>query len=77
MSRSCRKTPITGIAGSSSEKWYKRFRAKKERAKVKEVLSLGLYDLLEIELAPWNEWDTGRDGKQWFDPLVYPKLMRK
>jgi hypothetical protein len=77
MSRSYRKTPITGIAGSKSEKWYKRFRAKRERAKVRELLAKGLYELLEVELCPWDEWDTGRDGKQWFDPLLHPKLMRK
>ena len=77
MSRSYKRTPITGIHGSNGEKFYKRARSGKERAKVRELLAAGAYEDLEEELAPWDEWSTARDGKTWFDPDDFPKLMRK
>ena len=67
MSRSRRSTPILGIACSQSgEKQYKRYRAKKERAKVKEAFAHLRYDDLTFEQEPWDEWDCARDGKKYY-----------
>jgi len=77
MSRSYKKTSIAGIHGSDGEKFYKKVRSGKERAKVRELLAAGEYEDLEEELEPWDEWNTSRDGKMWFDQDEFPKLMRK
>jgi hypothetical protein len=82
MSRSRRKTPVIGICGNDgSEKVYKRIRAGKERARLRELIAHERYDDAMFELAPWDEWDTARDGKHYVagrmddDELVI--LMRK
>jgi len=77
MTKSFKKTPITGITHSESERNYKRLRSSQERMRVREALAHGEYELLEGELVPWDEWSTGRDGKRYFNPEEFPKLMRK
>ena len=66
MSRSYRKTPIFGNCGSGGMPIYKRYRAGRERARVRARIAHGEYDNLDTELAPWNEWDCPRDGKHWW-----------
>jgi hypothetical protein len=75
MSRSHRHTPVTGICCATSEKLYKRLRAKLERRKVKAAIRRG--DSPAYELAPWDEWASGRDGKYVSDPREHPELLRK
>lgn len=75
MSRSYRKTSITGICATSSERYYKRLRAKKERRAAKLALLQGRP--CGFELVPWDEWETGRDGKFIFNPKERPELLRK
>jgi hypothetical protein len=75
VSRSYRRTPIIGFACSHSEKFYKRLRGKQERQRARVALAKG--EPAHFEFAPWDEWVTGRDGKQWFDPEQHPRLMRK
>ena len=76
MTRSYYHNPVSKQCGSKSEKFYKRHRAHKERSRVRNNLSHGDYDI-GYELYPWNEWSTGRDGKQWdsdwFDGEILPK----
>ncbi len=81
MSRSRKKVPITGIAKARSVQGYKHQRVSEERAAQRRLLHKAkqLLEVVELsyELAPWNEWSSERDGKMYFDPVKYPKLMRK
>jgi hypothetical protein len=80
MSRSYRKTRITGIAetNAGSMKWYKRYHSSQERMRVREAIHAQEYELLENEIVPWNEWDTPRDGKRyWHDDEWWEKIRRK
>ena len=78
MSRSRRKKPCTGITTSESEKQDKRFANRKYRRAVKirltaEVENGVLPEMRELT----NLWAMDKDGKKWFDPQKFPKLMRK
>lgn len=71
MSRSRRKTPITGITTASSEKEDKRIANRKLRRVTKEILrrgsledDLNLPDIREIS----DVWGMAKDGKRWHDP---------
>lgn len=55
---------------------HKQCRAGQERARVRNAIAQGNYELAEMELAPWNEWDCPRDGKQ-YRPEWDGKMMRK
>lgn len=75
MSRSYRKTPITGMTTAESDKRFKKAEHKRERRKLKAT------DLTD-ETPPdprtyGNAWASEKDGKQWIDPETDPKLMRK
>jgi hypothetical protein len=75
MSRSYRKTPITGMTTVESDKGFKKAEHRRERRKLKAT------DLTE-ETPPdpktyGNSWASEKDGKQWIDPAKFPKLMRK
>ena len=82
MSRSRKKTPICGIAKCDSAKPYKKERAGEERTRERNLIhqaALGdevAGERLEVEQAPWNEWASDRDGKQWLGDR-HPKAMRK
>ena len=75
MSRSYRKTPILPVAGGGGMREYKQYRAGQERARVRGKIARGDYEGLEVELAPWNEWDCPRDGKRWWPQM--PNWWRK
>jgi hypothetical protein len=77
MSRSYRKTPIIGVCGSDGMRAYKAYRAGQERARVRGKLAHGDYDGLEFELAPWDEWDCPRDGKEWWGDELPIREWRK
>ncbi len=66
MSDSYRHAPVYGQAADSAG-WYRRFRAKRERARLRDRLRCWEFEGLEFELFPWNEYDCPRDGKKW-DP---------
>ena len=65
-----------GMCVAHSEKWYKRHRAKRERAKLRNALANNEYEKAETELSPWDEWSTDRDGKRWWHNPT-EKDMRK
>ena len=78
MSRSRRKTPITGVTAADSEKSNKRFYSRRIRRASKQKLG----NEPEQELMPIlqefsDPWLMDKDGKTRFDPTSYPELMRK
>lgn len=83
MSRSVKKTPISGIVSASSDKSYKKIRHGKERAAQRQLL----YDAirgseisaawLSSEIHPWDAWSSDKDGKRYFDLAKHIDLMRK
>ena len=78
MSKSYRKTPIGGIASAASDKWFKRFFNKRNRAQVREMLDSGEYDKLQIFDPKYDWWDSPKDGKRWFgNDEDLNKKMRK
>lgn len=78
MSRSRRKTPVTGITAAASEKQDKRSANRKLRRRVKQDLNEDTEGtLLPSERELSNVWTMDKDGKQRFDPERYPDLMRK
>jgi len=89
MSRSKRKTSISGVANSVSEKQFKRHTNHVFRATQRELLKTALVDEdVEAKLPKkprdsTNPWSGDKDGKSYFgrlkkkDPKYYEKLMRK
>jgi len=72
MTHSYRHTKIFGVAGCKSSKWYKKWNHHRERARVKQAIKHGNYDVLDTELSPWNAWSDPRDGKVYRENF-YPK----
>ena len=75
MTRSKRQTSKTGITTATSEKDDKRKARKQVRKRNKIELSSGkeLSDRRVIT----EVWCFAKDGKQYFDLKMQPKLMRK
>ncbi len=78
MSRSRRKTPISGMTSAASDHRWKKIAARKPRHRVKQELTAKL----ECGRFPGKRWDlvdpwtSEKDGKSyWRDPE--PKSMRK
>lgn len=78
MSRSRRKTPISGITMAGSEKYDERLANRRLRHRVRQRLATG-HDGTDLPLLREvsNVWTMDKDGKLYFDPNTYPKLMRK
>jgi hypothetical protein len=72
MSRSRRKTPITGITTARSDKQDKRLDHRAERAAVRDALA----HAQDPPRHPRGQYFE-KDGKQRFDPERHPELMRK
>jgi hypothetical protein len=78
MSRSRRHHPVAGFTTARSEKEDKRLANRTLRARVRtQFASHGderpLPTLREVS----DSWCMPKDGKMRFDPLRYPKSMRK
>ena len=78
MARSKRKTPIRGITTAQSEKKDKQLAHRRYRRNVKAALR----QVPDAEIFPHvrelsDLWSMGKDGKVRFDPIKYPKDMRK
>lgn len=77
MSRSYRKTPISGITTAESEAMDKRIWHKRMRARQRDRL------MTDSESEPVHTrevsdpWGMGKDGKRWVPDAYRPKLMRK
>ena len=78
MSRSRRKTPISGITTATSDHLWKKMSARKLRHRVKQELNASL-DGDRFAGKRWdlvNPWTSEKDGKSWMrDPD--PRWMRK
>ena len=78
MSRSKRKTPITGITTATSEKQDKRIANRQLRRCVKQLLDVDPEtEVLPLEREVSNVWSMDKDGKIRFDPACHPDLMLK
>ena len=75
MSRSRRKTPITGQTTAASDKAFKQNAHRSARRAVK-ALDLTATDPA-IDKAFGDPWNSRKDGKTRFDPNHHPDLMRK
>jgi hypothetical protein len=76
MARSYRKTPISGITKAESDKWFKRFFNKRNRAKVREMLSNEEYDKLQIFDPRYDWWSSPKDGKRWYGHIEEDELEK-
>jgi hypothetical protein len=76
MSRSRRKTPITGVTKSESDKRDKVLAHRRQRHRVRTALASGRLEIATRRKAG-NLWSFAKDGKRRFDPRRWPKLMRK
>jgi hypothetical protein len=79
MSRSRRKTSISGITTAESEAEWKAKAARRSRHAARQALTTTLNgDLLPTKRwAVVNPWDGPKDGKSWFRKADYPGDMRK
>ena len=78
MSRSRRKTPVTGITTAETEKDDKRFANRRQRRVNRELLeSTGDDTRLKDRRETSDPWSMAKDGKGRFDPKRHPNLMRK
>lgn len=73
MSRSKRKTPISGITTAASDKPFKVREHKRERAAVRDSLAVGSDLPHPKEFG--NPWDSEKDGKQYSPDR--PDVLRK
>lgn len=70
MSRSFYHTPISGIAGRRGNN--KQWRSQENRAQrhhVRQLLTVGEYEVLPDPKEYGNEWASPRDGKMWFGDI--------
>jgi hypothetical protein len=73
MTRSRRKTPITGITCAESDKPFKRAEHSRERSRVRQALHVG--EEPPHPKAFGNPWKSEKDGKQYV--RTPSELMRK
>lgn len=73
MSRSRRKTPITGWSCCRSEKEWKQRWHRRLRTSIRRHLRQTMDDTrLPHHYEVSNPWRFGKDGKQWFGGLAHP-----
>ena len=78
MSRSRRKTTISGITTAATEKADKRQANRVERRRVKSVLiSKPEVEVLPAKREMSDVWSMAKDGKIYFAATENPKLVRK
>jgi hypothetical protein len=70
MSRSYRHTPICAWASASTQKLFKSLSNRAFRHKVNRLCHTHQFDKLPHWREYGNEWDSPRDGKQWFGDLL-------
>lgn len=76
MSRSRRKKPICGFTTCRSEKDEKKIWHRELRRKARQqLINTGEVDIEKRHVS--DPWRMGKDGKMGFDPIKYPKGMRK
>jgi hypothetical protein len=79
MSRSHRKTSISGITTAESEAEWKAKAARRARHAARQKLGQ-TFDGDALPAKRWavvNPWDGPKDGKSWFRKADHPRDMRK
>ena len=78
MARSRKKVPITGISSAASEKAEKQANHRRERRRIRQVLSSGPHaDVLPHTRELSNPWSMAKDGKVYRAPWKRAKDLRK
>jgi hypothetical protein len=78
MTRSRKKTPISGITTVRSEKRDKRLGNRRVRRAVKQALATSVdVDILPHRRELTNPWTMAKDGKIWFNADRFPEVLRK
>jgi hypothetical protein len=78
MTRSRKKTPISGITTVRSEKQDKRLGNRRVRRAVKQALATSVdVDILPHRRELTNPWTMAKDGKIWFNADRFPEVLRK
>ena len=78
MSRSRRRTPITGWSMAPSEKDDKRrYNRILRRLNRERLAAFGENRVLLDKREILGRWQMRKDGKMHFDPKKYPNLLRK
>jgi len=77
MSRSRKKTPITGVTLAESEKQDKAASHRRYRRTLKQLVNPDLQTPLPTEQQLTNPWHMAKEGKATYDPTVPRKRLRK
>lgn len=77
MSRSRRKTPITGVTLAESEKKDKLASHRIYRRTLKQLITPDLETPLPTEQQLTNPWSMAKDGKLGYNQKLPKKLLRK
>ena len=77
MSRSRKKTPITGVTLAESEKKDKVATHRVYRHAVNKLVTPDLETPLPTEKQLTNPWDMAKEGKAKYDPAMPRKFLRK
>ena len=78
MSRSQRKNPMRGITTAKTEKPDKQLASRSERRHVKTALGKNPdSETLPARRELSDVWLMAKDGKRYFDPAKFGKLLRK
>lgn len=77
MTRSYKKTPVSGWSTSRSEKADKKLWHSRLRAHERDKISTENYDAIPHVHEVSNPWSMDKDGKWRFEPKEYPSLRRK
>ena len=76
MARSFKRTPITGNASASSDKWFKRQASRRLRVAVRGALRAGRHEILPHRREIASVWESAKDGKGWIGDLPAGQLRR-
>ncbi|RPI73311.1 MAG: hypothetical protein EHM38_00615 [Geobacteraceae bacterium] len=78
MTRSRKKTPITGITTAESEKAEKLAAHKRERRRVRQTIQSDPNAEILPHTREWSSpWLMAKDGKIYHGARVEPKVLRK
>ena len=76
MSRSRKRTPVSGNTIAESDKWFKTASHRQERAAVRVEHARDLEAEFPSPKAHGNPWKSQKDGKHWFG-FERPEFLRK
>lgn len=78
MSRSLRRHSVIGMTTATSEKEDKQLAHRRHRRRVHQVLDRDpKAPTLPHRRETSDPWNMAKDGKQRFDPRLFPELLRK